>query len=851
MTSSPLRIGVRVASALLALGSVLPLTLAQPSIQDEERLSIFVGEIIEILPVHQVTEAKYGWVLIKDATQSVPEQFLEGSMNKVFRYRIVQPGAYTLYGDIASPDGREHRQRAFRFQVLPREGVQGSSASSAGSGARIVTTSPSLQPDSSVVLSEDSQMVRILPIDASVKNIALDTDAQADANGDGNARNDVENEGTFFQADSTPLYLWMALPGLTSREMLLTSVTPDGGGAVEQTLTVYSHEFAKESDLLTSAVSVTTQVASGGAITFLPVLDASFPKDVPLIYRWNFGDGEESLETQPSHVYSLPGTYTVTLQVRNLSNGREVGTATVQATASAPSPASEPSSSASSVSSVASEPSGTSGGSLAGFLTQYRTVLLALAILFCSILLGAGLIFLLSRLKKGSSLDEHLARMEQNILQKEQSKILDAPAPLAIDTSSLPASPATPVGADTGDATATETQRRLAEAEIAANAPTPAVTPVINEEKAPDWLKKGLAPESVQTPAPSTPPLESVQTPVVADASPAEEAVPDWLKPQPSAPVVEAPKSEEPVLEPTQNPSNDAALPDWLNPQPPSATATPQESPAPVPAEAPQPAASVEAALPDWLNPEVSTQQNAPVADSTPVSTPSSPSVSDTSSAEIPAPPAPLSDTPTKETPAATTEQAKPVIDPALPEWLKPKSAPAPNAPSTPTQAQPPKQNRPQEQRGPRPQNPRRDGNRNRGPRPQNPQRPNRQGQPRPTPSATPQAPAAPTPAPTTATSPTPAPEANATPAPASPVPTPSPAVAETTTPQTPEAAPSAPPASEPTPVPTPTAQVADPSPQGDEPPAQDEPIAFIRAESLNPSPSLGTSPKEPPTPQA
>ena len=38
----------------------------------------------------------------------------------------------------------------------------------------------------------------------------------------------------------------------------------------------------------------------------------------PTSYLWNFGDGTTSSEVEPTHVYTQPGTYTVTLTVESM-----------------------------------------------------------------------------------------------------------------------------------------------------------------------------------------------------------------------------------------------------------------------------------------------------------------------------------------------------------------------------------------------------------------------------------------------------------------------------------------------------------------------------------------------------
>lgn len=37
----------------------------------------------------------------------------------------------------------------------------------------------------------------------------------------------------------------------------------------------------------------------------------------PETWWWNFGDGSSSTESNPSHTYTLPGTYTVSFTVTN------------------------------------------------------------------------------------------------------------------------------------------------------------------------------------------------------------------------------------------------------------------------------------------------------------------------------------------------------------------------------------------------------------------------------------------------------------------------------------------------------------------------------------------------------
>ncbi|MFQ5570933.1 MAG: PKD domain-containing protein [Rhodothermales bacterium] len=53
--------------------------------------------------------------------------------------------------------------------------------------------------------------------------------------------------------------------------------------------------------------------------------------DAPLTYNWDFGDGSTGTGATPSHAYSTPGTYTVTLNLSN-SAGSDTRTMTIQVT---------------------------------------------------------------------------------------------------------------------------------------------------------------------------------------------------------------------------------------------------------------------------------------------------------------------------------------------------------------------------------------------------------------------------------------------------------------------------------------------------------------------------------------
>ena len=50
----------------------------------------------------------------------------------------------------------------------------------------------------------------------------------------------------------------------------------------------------------------------------------------PVSWDWNLGDGSHSSEQNPTHIYVVPGNYTVTLTVRNSAGATSSKNATVR-----------------------------------------------------------------------------------------------------------------------------------------------------------------------------------------------------------------------------------------------------------------------------------------------------------------------------------------------------------------------------------------------------------------------------------------------------------------------------------------------------------------------------------------
>src|SRR3989338_6016312 len=118
-----MRLRTFLATGLLCLlgGVAWQIVHGQTTPANEETIDLLAGEILEILPVHTVLSPQYGWVLLKDQTETESEQFIEGAMANIFRYRPIQPGRYTLFGDISSKDDATHVRYTFRLNVKARQ----------------------------------------------------------------------------------------------------------------------------------------------------------------------------------------------------------------------------------------------------------------------------------------------------------------------------------------------------------------------------------------------------------------------------------------------------------------------------------------------------------------------------------------------------------------------------------------------------------------------------------------------------------------------------------------------------------------------------------------------------------
>lgn len=651
----------RLGLAALSLALVPSLCLAQdgfpqiPSASAEgstgqdrgEVVNLTVGDIFDVLPVTTAPTPSYAWILLQDGT------FIQANRSGTFHYRFILQGTYTLTADLSSPGQPARPRKTMTIVVAPRQTAPNDEPATA-SGNALVRTYPPADESNRVILPTGSTLMRLEPIDPSRKPLALDLDIATDANGDGVPSNDIQSTDTFFQTDTstdTPLHLWF-FEEPTMRTMRAAAIA--AGAAVVQDITVIPYEMARQMGVIKPNATIVATPTGERTYEFSVRFDDPNLSTAPLLYQWRFGDGEESLAGNPTHTYSVDGTYEVQLNITNLQTSQPLtaNNTTVQVSAggqvsSAGSAMSEDGA-ASAASSASSE---ASGGSSSGGLLW--TIVLLVGIFVGSLIVGALVIMLLSRLlKRGKRIDEPVGGPASG----SPSQIVSSPTP-ALSLSSTP--PA---------AVAKKEEEKSAPAR-------PAPAQVVDKADAPAWLKKGMN-DAPATPAPAPAPAPK-PAPVPPPPAPKPAPVPPPPAPKPATPPTPpaapapAPKAATPA------PSDDLPLPSWLQPQGQKPAApTPAPAPAPAPA-APKPVPPPPAPKPVPAPPAPKPAPSAPAAPATPAPAPKAP----TEPKPVPPPPAP------KPAPVPPPPAAKPATPPPAPTPAAPKPVPPPPpkpAPSAP-----------------------------------------------------------------------------------------------------------------------------------------------------------------------
>jgi gliding motility-associated-like protein len=89
-------------------------------------------------------------------------------------------------------------------------------------------------------------------------------------------------------------------------------------------LGVFKFDF--EAPLVIAGLAANDPLCAGGPVTF------SNNSNLGTTYAWNFGDGNTSTETTPTHTYAAPGTYTVTLVASSTTACNTADSASIQIT---------------------------------------------------------------------------------------------------------------------------------------------------------------------------------------------------------------------------------------------------------------------------------------------------------------------------------------------------------------------------------------------------------------------------------------------------------------------------------------------------------------------------------------
>ena len=597
---------------------------AAPVRTQSDGIVLKAGDILEILPIHRIENASYAWILTQD------RRFIQADRNKMFRIRLTEPGTYTLTAEVTSADRVAKVRNVFTIVIEQR--TPGVAMPQTAPQTRLVETTPAIGDSEAVVMSENGRTVFLVPT-GNLRPLNIDIDVGEDSDRNGNPRDDVDNVGSLFQTDSTPLLLWFLEP-VTRREMTLSALKGDGT-LQTQSISVLGFMQAREQGLVPSAVSIQSATVEGRSVQFSAVFAPGTRPDSPLLFRWSFSDGTESLETQPTHTFPEGEQFSVTLHVRNLMTGLDIGTATKTVLIATPSSASSASatgatlSSASQASSAETAPE--TDTETGGMMERITPLLPLLGAFVGAVIVGMIIVAILSAMRRkktgadqSASLQKHFQEMESKLAKKQET-----PAVVAATIATVATPP-----------------QSVAEREKERDAERPATPASSQQQSAPSWLKQGLQGKTVAaTPAPAAP-----------KPAPAPVTPPPAPKPAPAAPVA-APKPQ---------------------PTPPPAPAKPAPAPAPA-AQKPTAAAAPTPPTPTPATPKPAVQS--PAAPVTSAPAPVAPPAVAANTVPAPAP-VPSTPAPEPKPQAVAAPPQAPVTSPAATPIPVPAPAPTPVAPA-------------------------------------------------------------------------------------------------------------------------------------------------------------------------
>jgi len=598
-------------ASVLAVTIVGTSTLTAQAPSKIERLTLQRGTFFEIVADHTLGGAQYSWALSRGDT------FLEAGRKSVYRTRLTDAGTYTLRLELKSQHAAESIQRTLRIEV-PTKSTPSSPTSQRNGAATLVTTDPATDTKSRIPISETQTVLQLIPAPDTAA-LTADINNEYDSNGDSNPLNDDDTAGTFFSSRATPLFVW--LTDSVSDQKLTVRGRDASGATKTQTLHLMDSRTLREADEQEQrARSIQSEEFNEGRVAFR--FTSSYATDLPLLYHWTFGDGQESLLDAPMHTYRENGRYNVAVRVHDLQTGEEIEDASsrITVTSAVGSPQAPPDE---------EEPAEEGEGLPISSIVKIGIKVLLVGLL--SLLVGLSVIFIIAKVRKGSgSLEDKLADAEKKFVgdeKKEKEEEKEAGHMEIIDAETEESEPAKEVEKKEQRKEKTSSQAKP-EKEDAASTPkpekkkTPPIPkPEINEPPPklqeppqaqgdvplPDWLQPKEGDNE-----PLTPPAEEPQATAVPasteppPAPPPEEnaATPDWLKTgtpsaaKPAEPKGPAAPAEEPKPEgPGEAPlAQEAPAPPWLQaaekqqtPLPPPAPAASELPPAPPPSAPPQP----------------------------------------------------------------------------------------------------------------------------------------------------------------------------------------------------------------------------------------------------------------------
>ncbi|MBP9773461.1 MAG: PKD domain-containing protein [Candidatus Peribacteraceae bacterium] len=510
-------------------------------------LTIRSGQTIELTVDTSIDQPDFSWILTKDRT------FINAQRGRFFQTRQTVAGTYTLDINIQDQSRTRTEYYTFHITVADTPDLQTFPSGSGNQLQAVLSTSPDVQAGYIHVPSEGGFVM--FDGRQSLGNITqynLDLQNTVDSNGDGKFDNDFDTIGTYSQQSGSPLAIFVR-PLTSSRAVTLHVQDSFGNTAMQQVRIAFDG----------TALSVPQPEKSGSFTIERSGLTAGFVSDVPmnllqnyqLLYEWDFGDNAKSLLDAPTHTYSQPGQYTVSLVVRDLATTQPLFSDSQTITLSISSaPVSSTASSVASPSISSSATTNPSSSFSFGSIGNYVKVGL---IIFFIVSIGLILFALLSWIKRMTTgrLQQTLEKVEDNLFKPEKkADVVEAVSvmPLKRETVSVPSqSVSESVIQNETSKTEFRSKDRDNSVPLASSGPVPA------------WLNN--------TPtAPVEDAVTSNKSEPLAPQPNLEESVPDWLKPDAVAPVTTGqvtaanPVVDAVTSEPVPETRSDAPVPDWL-----------------------------------------------------------------------------------------------------------------------------------------------------------------------------------------------------------------------------------------------------------------------------------------------